>query len=76
MEGKYCAEEGAAVSTLEHLKDLELESRADKARRIAIQQLTDLEAEFHSGVIGGAMLCAKTREIFREMLRGLGLEAK
>lgn len=72
----YCAEEGAAVSTLDHLKDLERESRADKVRRIAMEKLTDIEAEYHNGMIGGALAFAKTREIVREMLRGLGLEAK
>jgi len=39
----YCATEGAEVSTLDHLKDLERESREDKARREALEKLTEIE---------------------------------
>jgi hypothetical protein len=73
---RYCAEEGTAISTLDHLKALERESRADKVRRIAMEKLTDIEAEYHNGMIGGAIALAKTREVVHEILRGLGLEAK
>ena len=70
----YCATEGAEVSTLDHLKDLERESREDKARREALEKLTEIEADFFNGRIGGAIAFAKTREVIREMLGALGVK--
>jgi len=69
----YCATEGAEVSTLDHLKDLERESREDKAIRMVVEAITDIEAEYHNGQIGGALAFAKTRGVIREMLGALGV---